>query len=50
MNNAWGGVTKKVKIPYKLCHEDHLTYKCPLMEQDQKLLKKCHVVLKDPFP
>ena len=52
-NNADGRrkEKKKVKIPCKLCHEDHLTHQCPLMEQAQKLLKvQQPTVLKDPFP
>ena len=52
-NNADGGKKekKKVKFPCKLCHEDHLTHLCPLMEQAQKLLKvQQPTVLKDPFP
>ena len=51
-NNADGGKKekKKVKFPCKLCHEDHLTHLCPLIEQAQKLLKgQQSVVLKDPF-
>ena len=34
-NNVDGGKKekKKVKFPCKLCHEDHLTHLCPLMEQ-----------------
>ena len=34
-NNADGGKKekKKVKFPFKLCHEDHLSHLCPLMEQ-----------------
>ena len=34
-NNADGGKKekKKVKFPFKLCHEDHLTHQCILMEQ-----------------
>ena len=52
-NNANGGKKekKKVKFPCKLCHEDHLTHICPLMEQAQKLLKSQQLaILKDPFP
>ena len=52
-NNADGGKKDKNKVnfPCKLCQGDHLTYKCPLMEQAQKLLKNQQpVVLKDPFP
>ena len=53
MNNADGGKKekKKVKFSCKLFHEDHLTHLCPLMEQDQKLLKAQQLaVLKDPLP
>ena len=40
-----------MKFPCKLCHEDHLTHQCPLMEHAQKLLKgQQSAVLKDPFP
>ena len=52
-NNADGGKKekKKVKFPCNLCHEDRLTQLCPLMEQDQKLLKgQQPTVLNDPFP
>ena len=52
-NNADGGKKQKKeeKFPCKLCHEDHLTHICPLMEQAQKLLKSQQpAVLKDPFP
>ena len=52
MNNVDGGKKekKKVKFPCKLCHEDHLTHLCPLMEQAQKLLKAQQpAVRKDPF-
>ena len=52
-NNVDGGKKekKKVKFPCKLCHEDHLTHQCPLMDQAQKLLKSQQpAVLKDPFP
>ena len=51
-NNADGDKKekKKVKFPYKLCQEDHLTHQCPLMDQAQKLLKNQQpAVLKDPF-
>ena len=35
-NNADGGKKEKnkVKFPCNLCHEDHLTHLCPLMDQD----------------
>ena len=52
-NNVDGGEKekKKVKFPCKLCQEYHLTHQCPLMDQDQKLLKTQQPsVLKDPFP
>ena len=46
-----GKENKKVKFPYKLCQEDHLTHQFPLIDQAQKLLKNQQpVVLKDPFP
>ena len=40
-NSADGGKKKKKKVKFqcKLCHENHLTHLCPLMEQAQKLLK-----------
>ena len=45
------GILYEVKFPCKLCHEDHLTHLCPLMDQAQKLLKAQQpTVLKDPFP
>ena len=53
VNNADGGKKEKKKVEFlcNLCHEDHLTHLCPLMEQAQKLLKAQQpAVLKDPFP
>ena len=51
-NNVEGGKKekKKVKFPCKLCLEDHMTYKFPLIDQAQKLLKQQQPdVLEDPF-
>ena len=41
INNTDGGKKekKKVNFPCKLCHEDHLAHKFPLIGQAQKLLK-----------
>ena len=53
-NNDEGGKkekNKKVKFPCKLCQGDHLAYQCPLIDQEQKLLKQQQlVILNDPFP
>ena len=52
-NNVDGGKKekKKVKFPCKLCHEDHLTHQCPLMDQAQELLiGQQPTILKDHFP
>ena len=51
-NNAERGKkeNKNVKSPYKLCKEDHFTYRFPVMEQAQKLLKQQPVGFKNHFP
>jgi hypothetical protein len=40
-----------VKFSCKLCTEDHLTHKCPRLEEAQKLLLQQHpAMLTNPFP
>jgi hypothetical protein len=49
-----GGAKKEksnVKFPYKRCNEDHLTHRCPKLEEAQCLpTQQQLIVLKNPFP
>jgi hypothetical protein len=41
---------RKVKFPYKLCTDDHLTHLCPKLAEATRLSSQSPVVLTNPFP
>jgi hypothetical protein len=41
---------RKVKLPCKLCKNDHLTHLCPKLSEAMRLLNILPVVLTNPFP
>jgi hypothetical protein len=41
---------RKVKFPYKLCTNDHLTYLCPKLAEVARLLSLPPTMLTNPFP
>ena len=41
---------RKVKFPYKLCTDDHLTHLCPKLVEPARILNLPPVVLTNPFP
>jgi len=52
-NDNAGEVKKekhKVKLPCKLCTDDHLTHLCPKLMEVARLLNLLPVVLTNPFP
>jgi hypothetical protein len=51
-NNAGEGKQerRKVKFPYKLCTNDHLTHLCPKLSEVERILSLPPVVLTNPFP
>ena len=40
----------KVKFPYKLCTNDHLTHLCPKLAEAVRILDQSPAVLTNPFP
>jgi hypothetical protein len=41
---------RRVKFPYKICIDDHLTHLCPKLVEVVRLLAQLPVVVMNPFP
>ena len=41
---------RKVKFPFKLCKDDHLTHLCPCMEDASRFIEQGPAVLTNPLP
>ena len=41
---------RKVKFPWKLCKDDHLTHLCPRIEEASRFIAKGIAVLTNPLP